>query len=872
MMDPRKLGLSEEDLAALGYRTRSGSRASGTDPAGTSPDGSPDGERAGARPSAPSSGLGRALRTWLATWGVLLAAWWAASTARLLPAPTPANGPDTVFSSGRAMAQLVDVARAPRPVGSPEHARVRDYLADRLRRSGLDVDSGAATATAAVHAGVVDVATPGNVVARLRGSASTGSVLVAARYDSGPLSPGAGDAGMAVAVVLEAVRVLAAGPPLRNDVVVVLADAGAVGGPDAIGSLGLGRFLASHPAAEEIAFFVAPGMRGLSGPSWSLPISPEPSARPLGDVLSRPVSSSLAAEAAARSDVAGPLHPLVERGVPGWMLVGLGDRAWRAGPLDTAARVDERTMAHQGGQLLELLRASGAHDFAGEPGPTAGEAFTTIRGFDLVTWPRRWVPWTTLALCAGWLGLAFVLRLRGTHPLRLLSGVVLGAAVTGSAVLVDPPLTETVSGAHPEHGHVPGVIYRDDVLSLAVFAAVVGGATVLYGAARLRFGRGELHVGALSVPLVALLWSAFAMPGAAATLQPALALALVGGAVVAVAAPEDRGGWLSWLTTLVFSIGVLLLTVPAVEWIAASLPPTSAVPAIAYALGVLLILPLGDWLLAGRAWWTPALAFAVAAGLVGATLPGVQGPERHPEPTSLALLIDDTVVVETPARVDGSVVDSTSSTEDAPPDAVTDRPGVAPTRRIAGTWLTVEGPGESWARSWAVPGPTGPRGPDGLLLPRATEWIVAGAGAAADLSPPTVELLDAAEVPGGWTARLRVRSGLGAEVVGLRLSGGSAGRIRAVDGATLAGVGVEGPVTAVRRWGSARAEPPVFDLHFAGDGQTVSLDVIEHHLRPAELLGSEFFVRNATVVADASTGSDRVIQRSTVRIGRPRPP
>jgi len=74
------------------------------------------------------------------------------------------------------MAQLVDLARAPRPLGSPEHARVHDHLIDRLRRLGLEIVDTPSTplAHAAADGDVLDVATPRPDVARLPGTASTG--------------------------------------------------------------------------------------------------------------------------------------------------------------------------------------------------------------------------------------------------------------------------------------------------------------------------------------------------------------------------------------------------------------------------------------------------------------------------------------------------------------------------------------------------------------------------------------------------------------------------------------------------------------------------------------------------------------------------
>ena len=60
---------------------------------------------------------------------LLLCAAAAALSARL-PEPVPATAPPTEFSAERAMTHVRAIAQRPRPSGSTEHARVRQYLID----------------------------------------------------------------------------------------------------------------------------------------------------------------------------------------------------------------------------------------------------------------------------------------------------------------------------------------------------------------------------------------------------------------------------------------------------------------------------------------------------------------------------------------------------------------------------------------------------------------------------------------------------------------------------------------------------------------------------------------------------------------------
>ena len=87
---------------------------------------------------------------------------------------------------------------------------------------------------------------------------------------------------------------------------------------------------------------------------------------------------------------------------------------------------------------------------------------------------------------------------------------------------------------------------------------------------------------------------------------------------------------------------------------------------------------------------TPALAALGATSLLVSTIPAVSGPTHHPEFSSLAYLVDDSLDA---SRLEGDSVfsDSVSSESDS-----------STVRRVGGRWLTVPGPGEEWARSWAA--------------------------------------------------------------------------------------------------------------------------------------------------------------------------
>jgi acetylornithine deacetylase/succinyl-diaminopimelate desuccinylase-like protein len=63
-----------------------------------------------------------------------------------------------------------------------------------------------------------------NVLVRVPGTDSSRAILIEGHYDSVPTGPGATDCGACTVTVLEALRAILAGPPLKNDVIFLFAD------------------------------------------------------------------------------------------------------------------------------------------------------------------------------------------------------------------------------------------------------------------------------------------------------------------------------------------------------------------------------------------------------------------------------------------------------------------------------------------------------------------------------------------------------------------------------------------------------------------------------------------------------------------------
>ncbi|HEX8614093.1 MAG TPA: M28 family peptidase [Telluria sp.] len=169
----------------------------------------------------------------------------------LRPAP-PAGARDAgpaAFSASRALAHAGFLAQTPRPIASDANLRAREYLLEKLRALGLDPQVQTATVTASTQGAAgeahLTVAVVHNIVVRMRGSALVRRypLMLATHYDSVPDAP---DAAGAVAALLESLRALRQGPPLRNDLIVLIADG------EHAGSLGARAFAEQHPWAGNI--------------------------------------------------------------------------------------------------------------------------------------------------------------------------------------------------------------------------------------------------------------------------------------------------------------------------------------------------------------------------------------------------------------------------------------------------------------------------------------------------------------------------------------------------------------------------------------------------------------------------------------------
>ena len=109
-----------------------------------------------------------------------------------------------------------------------------------------------------------------DILARLPGTTSSGTIMLMAHYDSVLLSSGAADDGSSVAAILESVRALRASPTaLKNDLILLFTD-----GEEEAGLLGAEAFATAHPWIKDVSLIMNFEARGDRGPSLLFQTSP----------------------------------------------------------------------------------------------------------------------------------------------------------------------------------------------------------------------------------------------------------------------------------------------------------------------------------------------------------------------------------------------------------------------------------------------------------------------------------------------------------------------------------------------------------------------------------------------------------------------
>jgi Peptidase family M28 len=318
--------------------------------------------------------------------------------------PPSSNG-GTGFDVGRAKADVAEMARTPRPVGSAGNARTHDWLKQRFDALGLTVEtqSGIGVRQSKFDTrrkGAISVSPFSNVIAVLPGrDRSKEAIALMAHYDSVPWSYGASDDAAGVATLLETARLLSAGQRPLRDVVFLATDA------EEVGLIGAQEFFDAHPLAAKVGAVVNVEARGSRGRAIMFQTSDKNGA--LIDLWAKnavhPTGNSMANAVYQRLPNDTDLSVSLAKGKIGINSAFIDGLADYHMPTDAAANLDQRALGDLGNFALTTTRALANAEML--PAKTADAAYFDVFGSFVFRYPLAW-GWGFVAL--GALGLGFV--------------------------------------------------------------------------------------------------------------------------------------------------------------------------------------------------------------------------------------------------------------------------------------------------------------------------------------------------------------------------------------------------------------------------------------------------------------------------------
>jgi hypothetical protein len=244
---------------------------------------------------------------------------------------------------------------------------------------------------------------PRNVVARLKGQGPLGkkALMLCAHYDSVPEGPGASDDAAGVAVVLEALRALKAGPPLDRDVIALLTDG------EELGCLGAHVFTDEHPWASDVGMVLNFDARGNSGPSIMFETSDGNGwlIRKYAQAAQQPLATSVSMDIYKFMPNTSDLTVFKRAGMGGLNFAYGAGLAYYHTPEDTPENLDQRTLQHQGDNAVAMARHFGRLDL--DKTDEDDVVYTSILNRFVISYSKMWVTPLSLVAACGFFVLAW---------------------------------------------------------------------------------------------------------------------------------------------------------------------------------------------------------------------------------------------------------------------------------------------------------------------------------------------------------------------------------------------------------------------------------------------------------------------------------
>ena len=358
------------------------------------------------------------------------------------------------FSAERATEHVSVIASEPHPLGSSTIVEVRNYISDQLVGLGIEVeDQSFMRLDSFVPNRTAEIV---NLIGRIPGTETTGTIALIGHYDTVPETPGANDNTAAVATLLEVGRALSSGPPLRNDVILLFTDA-----EEPQVRYGSTTFVAEHPAFDEITLAVNLEATGGFGASLLAEVS-GPDRWLVGELVDSgagPAAFSFVTQTSRWvGDFGTDFDKFRNAGVPGFHFAYMHGSSIYHTDRDNLDALSGRSLQHHGNQSLAIAHHFGELDL-GTPPPEGASVFFRVTGWQ-VQYPAAWtIPLLLVALAAV---AAAAVRGHIARPARTGLGFVAGAA----GLILATAAWMAITSARSTLGLVEGYAYYGGIVAL----------------------------------------------------------------------------------------------------------------------------------------------------------------------------------------------------------------------------------------------------------------------------------------------------------------------------------------------------------------------------------------------------------------------
>jgi hypothetical protein len=462
------------------------------------------------------------------------------------------------FSSERAMAHVEKITSEIHPIGSPENARVRDYITGELEKLGLKPEIQKTLASNNIWGDVV-TGNVENIYAVLKGAEGGSTILMAAHYDSTPRGPGASDDASGVAALLETIRALKEGKPVKNDIIFLFTDG------EEVGLLGASAFTQENPLIREADMAVNLEARGNEGSVIMFETAEENGwfMKEFKKAVPYPVAYSFAYDVYKRMPNDTDFTMFKRAGVGGFNFAPVAGVETYHSTADNAANLAVGILQHEGSYALSIARHFGNLDLKDRL-ESNGVYFTLLKGV-MILYSDKWaLPLAALALVlliavlAAGSGKKYLSVGKTARGLLASLPAVIGAAAVGfiGGKIFDSLYYKKTGGFTAEE--LAAVMRRSDIWMLVMIFLTAVVIWLLYRLFKRRISCGNLLGGLLVLWMILAAVSAFMFKGASYMFAWPLLLTLCG-FIIQLLLTGKRGAGLGPIILFILSAASCIL-------------------------------------------------------------------------------------------------------------------------------------------------------------------------------------------------------------------------------------------------------------------------------------------------------------------------